>query len=127
MTAVEHAAPPPAVAPAPATAVPVEDRAEGLWNSIAAKHIGGLESPLERYIAQIYWRSVLTRAAQMMTASADFELAAMADEGLSYRKISALLAEAGCILSRSGVEQAVTRARAAEAQDEADQAAVMEP
>lgn len=99
--------------PTPGRPPSVEDRAQALVDNIIAKHLADLCYPLERYEGIVGWRSVLLLAAQKMTAEADAELACLADEGLSARKISAQLGEQGSTLSPSGVEQAVKRARAA--------------
>ncbi len=98
--------------------VPVEQRAQDLCANVVRTRCADLAFPVERYEGFVYWRTVFEQAAQEMTLRAGHELAQMADGGLSARKISTLLAEAGLSLSPSGVEQAIKRARAAAAEAE---------
>ncbi len=99
-------------APTRGVQVSVEDRARGLCEGIVAK-LGLLSSPAARYRAMAYWRAALERAAMEMTARGDAELVALADSGMSAARIAQALSERGCPLSKSGVEAALKRGRAA--------------
>lgn len=103
---------PGALPPTRSRQVPPEERALALCESIVGK-LGLLSDPVARYRAMAYWRGALERAAMEMTACGDTELVKLADGGLSAAKISQLLTDAKCPLSKSGVEQALKRSRAA--------------
>ncbi len=92
------------------TPVPVERRADALCLAIGKK-IDNDTEPARRYEQYVYWRSVLELAAVEMTVHAGYALRELQDSGLSSRKISGVLAEAGIRLSPSGVELAIGRTK----------------
>lgn len=96
----------------PTEPVPVDAAAARLFLNITRK-FSDVEDPVKRYELLVYWRAVLERAATEMSVHAGYALLDLQGSGLSARKISAVLAEAGCVLSPSGVEQGIARAKSA--------------
>lgn len=107
-----HSPPVQEEADAPTPRVPVDSAAAAVFLNIT-RRFSDVGDPVERYELLVYWRAVLEQAAMEMTVHTGYALADLQESGLSSRKISALLAEAGHTLSASGVEQAIKRTRGA--------------
>lgn len=90
--------------------VPADAAAARLFLNITRK-FSHVEDPVQRYELLVYWRTVLEQAAVEMSVHTGYALAELQQRGLSARKISALLGDAGFTLSPSGVDQAIKRTR----------------
>lgn len=102
----------------------VDDQAWSLllW---VVEQLGGFDDvdDVTGYQDCAYWRDVFKRASQHVMVRAGSHLERMQESGVSSRKIADRLARAGSPLSASAVDQAIARARAAQAESEQ----VMEP
>lgn len=123
MTAVEHVEPVEAELPRRPS---VDDQAWSLLLWVAGQ-LGEFEAvdDVAGYQDCVYWRDVMKQVGKHLMVRADNHLEHLQESGVSSRKIAEQLKRAGSTLSSSAVDQAVARARAAQAQ--AEQEAVMEP
>lgn len=97
--------------------VSVDDCAKQLADHIGS-FINTVRDPLERYMLRQRWRAVYERAATELTSDAADDLCALKNAGNSPQRISAMLTDSGCPISKSGVEQAIKKRLATRVDDD---------